>query len=119
MDDLPILDDGVLAALREQTGDDQDFMRELVEAYVAEATGYLEAMVGAVSSGDVAAIVRPAHTLKSSSATLGAMRLPAISRRIEEAGREGHGAGLDGDVELAQVTWAATLQALAAAGLAP
>ena len=36
-----------------------------------------------------AAIVRPAHTLKSSSAALGAMRLAQIAREIEMAGRAG------------------------------
>jgi HPt (histidine-containing phosphotransfer) domain-containing protein len=117
MDDTPILDDAVLAELRESTGGDDDFVRELVEAYVAEAAGYLEAMSGAVATGDVSAIVRPAHTLKSSSATLGAMRLSAISRGIEEAGRAGRAADLADDVELAHATWAATLLALAAAGL--
>ena len=116
--DAPILDDAVLAELREQTGGDDDFVRELVEAYVSEATGYLEAMTAAAGAGDSAAIVRPAHTLKSSSATLGAMRLAAISRGIEEAGRAGKTDDLAADVEQAHVTWTATLAALTDAGLA-
>ena len=118
MDDAPILDDAVIAELRESTGGDDEFVRELVDAYISEATGYLEAMAAAISTGDTAAIVRPAHTLKSSSATLGAMRLAAISRGIEEAGRDGRADGLAGDVQLARVTWDATLAALVAAGLA-
>jgi two-component system sensor histidine kinase/response regulator len=118
IDESPILDDAVLAELRESTGDDDDFLRELVETYVGEATGYLEAMRAAASEADAAAIVRPAHTLKSSSATVGAMRLAAISRGIEEAGRSGRVDGLAADVDEAQVTWKATLVALQAAGLA-
>lgn len=118
VNDEPILDDAVLAELRESTGGDDDFVRELVEAYVSEAIGYLEAMIAAAATGDVAAIVRPAHTLKSSSATLGAMRLAAISRGIEEAGRAGRADGLIADVEQAQATWTATLTALTAADLA-
>jgi HPt (histidine-containing phosphotransfer) domain-containing protein len=118
IDDEPILDDGVIAELRESTGGDDDFVRELVEAYVSEATGYLEAMTAAAEVADPAAIVRPAHTLKSSSATLGAMRLAAISREIEEAGRAGRTDDLAADVEQAQATWNATLAALTAAGLA-
>jgi HPt (histidine-containing phosphotransfer) domain-containing protein len=117
-DDAPILDDAVLAELREQTGGDDDFVRELVEAYVSEATGYLEAMTAAAAVADAAAIVRPAHTLKSSSATLGAMRLAAISRGIEEAGRAGRADSLATDVEQAHATWKVTLAALIAAGLA-
>jgi HPt (histidine-containing phosphotransfer) domain-containing protein len=118
-DDAPVLDSAVLAELRESTGDDDEFLLELVEAFVAEGQGDLDAMIAAVASGDTAAIVRPAHTLKSSSASLGAMRLAAISRRIEEAGREGRGADLAGDAELARTTWTSTLAALAAAGLMP
>ncbi len=115
-DDTPILDDAVLAELRESTGGDDDFVRELVDAYVSEAIGYLEAMTAAVA--DPEAIVRPAHTLKSSSATLGAMRLAAISRGIEEAGRAGRADGLAADVEHAHQAWTETLAALTAAGLA-
>jgi HPt (histidine-containing phosphotransfer) domain-containing protein len=118
MDDAPILDDAVLAELRASTGDDDDFVRELVDAYVSEATGYLDAMASAVSSGDTAAVVRPAHTLKSSSATLGAMRLAGISRGIEEAGRDGRSDGIAADVERAHAAWAETIDALRAAGLA-
>jgi FOG: HPt domain len=117
IDDAPILDDAVLAELRESTGGDDDFVRELVDAYVGEATGYLDAMTAAAAAADAAAIVRPSHTLKSSSATMGAMRLSAICRGIEEAARAGRSDGLAADVEQARVTWAATLEALTAAGL--
>jgi HPt (histidine-containing phosphotransfer) domain-containing protein len=117
-DHAPILDDTVIAELRESTGGDDDFVRELVEAYVSEAMGYLAAMTAAAAAADPAAIVLPAHTLKSSSATLGAMRLAAISRGIEEAARAGREDGLAADVEQAHLTWAATLKALTAAGLA-
>lgn len=118
IDDLPILDDAVIAELRESTGGDEEFVRELVEAYVSEATGYLEAMTAAAAVADPSSIVRPAHTLKSSSATLGAMRLAEISRGIEEAGRAGGTDDLAADVEQARTTWTATLAALIAAGLA-
>ena len=117
IDDLPILDDAVIAELRESTGGEDDFVRELVEAYVSEATGYLEAMTAAAGAANPSAIVLPAHTLKSSSATLGAMRLASISRGIEEAGRAGRTDDLAVDVERARATWAETLEALTAAGL--
>ena len=117
-DDAPILDHGVVAELRESTGGDDDFVRELVETYVSEATGYLDAMAAAADATDAGAIVRPAHTLTSSSATLGAMRLAGIARTIEEAGREGRTDELAADVERAHTAWTATLAALIAAGLA-
>ena len=116
-DDTPLLDGRVIAELRDSTGGDDDFIRELVEAYVSEATGYLAAMTAAAAAADAAAIVLPAHTLKSSSATLGAMRLASISRGIEEAGRAGRPDDLVADVERARTTWSETLAAMTAAGL--
>ncbi|HET7582516.1 MAG TPA: Hpt domain-containing protein, partial [Candidatus Limnocylindria bacterium] len=59
------------------------------------------------------ALVRPAHTLKSSSATLGAMRLSALARELEMAGRSGSLAADAGELLQAAVdTWAATSEGL-------
>jgi HPt (histidine-containing phosphotransfer) domain-containing protein len=107
----------VLDELRTATGGDEEFILDLVETYVTEGAANLEDMTIAAAAGDAAAIVRPAHTLKSSSASLGAMRLSGVARAIEEAGRAGGAAGLVEDVELARSTWAATLQAFTTAGL--
>lgn len=115
-DDAPVLDPAVLDQLRDDTGGDEAFIAELVETYVAEGAANLEGMVVAAEAGDVAAIVRPAHTLKSSSASLGAMRLAAICRAIEEAGREARSDGLGADVELARATWHETLAAFTESG---
>jgi HPt (histidine-containing phosphotransfer) domain-containing protein len=117
VDDAPLLDDAVLAELRTATGGDDEFILELVETYVTEGGANVEGMIAAAAAGDPAAIVRPAHTLKSSSASLGAMRLSATARAIEEAGRAGVSEGLAEDAERARSTWLATLEAFAAAGL--
>ena len=75
-----------MAELRESVGGDEAFVKELVGAYLAESPGYLDAIAAAAAGGDAPAMVRPAHTLKSSSAALGAMRLAAVSKRLEFAG---------------------------------
>ena len=116
VDDAPVLDQTVLDQLRDDTGGDEAFIVELVETYIAEGAANVEGMVAAAEAGDAAAIVRPAHTLKSSSASLGAMRLSAICRAIEEAGREARSDGLVDDVELARTTWQETLDAFAGLG---
>ena len=116
-DEVPVLDGAVLDELRQATGDDAAFIIDLVETYVEEGAANLDGMIAAVAAGDPEAIVRPAHTLKSSSASLGAMRLSAIARSVEEAGRAGRADGLADDVALAKATWVATLEAFAAAGL--
>jgi HPt (histidine-containing phosphotransfer) domain-containing protein len=85
----PILDETVLAELMASTGNDLAFVRDLVETYLAEAPAQVEGIVLALAGADAAALVRPAHTLKSSSATMGAARLSAIARRLEMAGRSG------------------------------
>jgi HPt (histidine-containing phosphotransfer) domain-containing protein len=87
--DLPVLDERVLAEVLESTGDDIGFVRELVDTYLADSPAQLEAMTAAIEADDAAALVRPSHTLKSSSATVGAMRLSAVARELEMAGRAG------------------------------
>ncbi len=85
----PILDEAVLAELKATTGDDPAFVRELVDSYLAEAPAQIEGIAAAITGSDAAALVRPAHTLKSSSATVGAMRLATVARRLEITGRSG------------------------------
>ncbi|MEP7157971.1 MAG: Hpt domain-containing protein [Chloroflexota bacterium] len=118
-DELPVLDEGVLADLRASVGGDEAFVRDLVATFVAEEPTNLELVVAAAAAGDAEAIVRPAHTLKSSAGAIGAARLSAISREIEFAGREGRTADLAPLAEKAQRAWSETLGALRVAGLVP
>jgi two-component system sensor histidine kinase/response regulator len=112
---VAIVDERVLDELMASTGDDIAFVRELVETYLADTPTQLDAMTAAVDADDADALVRPAHTLKSSSATVGAMRLSAVARELEMAGRSG---GLDGasraTLEAAQTEWLAASAAFAA-----
>jgi HPt (histidine-containing phosphotransfer) domain-containing protein len=87
--DVPIVDERILAELMATTGDDIGFVRQLVETYLADAPAQVDAMSAAVEADDAAGLVRPAHTLKSSSATVGAMRLSSVARDLEMAGRSG------------------------------
>ena len=113
--DLPLVDEDVLAELLSSTGDDPAFVRELLETYLAETPDQLAAISSAIEADDAAALVRPAHTLKSSSATLGAMQLSALGRELEMAGRS---ESLRPEVadwrDAAAATWESTAQALAA-----
>jgi HPt (histidine-containing phosphotransfer) domain-containing protein len=87
--DVPVLDVRVLSEVMDSTGDDIAFVRELVETYLADTPAQLDAMTTAVEADDADGLVRPAHTLKSSSATVGAMRLSSVARELEMAGRSG------------------------------
>lgn len=111
--DPPILDQAVLAELLASTGDDPEFVRELLETYLAETPEQLDAISAAIAADDAATLVRPAHTLKSSSATMGAMRLSALARELEMAGRSGAlEAGLRRLAEDAATAWLGTADAL-------
>lgn len=84
-----MIDDGVLAELRASVENDMAFVRELVDAYIVDSAGCVDAIEAAVAADDAAALVRPAHTLKSSSATVGALPLSATARTLEAAARAG------------------------------
>ena len=113
--DGPILDEAVLTELTETTGGDIGFVRELVETYLADTPAQLDAMTAAVEADDADALVRPSHTLKSSSATVGAMRLSSVARELEMAGRTGAlEPAVPGRLEAARAEWTAVEEAFAA-----
>lgn len=85
----PVFDPAVLDELRRATGGDDAFVKELIGTYLADGAELVETIATALQAGDGAAVVRPAHTLKSSSASLGAMRLAQVCRSLEEEGRTG------------------------------
>ena len=110
--DTPVLDTSVLAELQATTGDDSAFVRDLVETYLVETPAQMDGISAAVAANDAEALVRPAHTLKSSSATLGAMRLSQVARELEMAGRAGAlDAGAAASLEQARGEWDAALAA--------
>ena len=86
---LPTIDQSAFDHLLEITGNDLVFVDELIDTYLADASLQLDAMRAAALSADAAALVRPAHSLKSSSANVGAMALADICRALEAAARTG------------------------------
>jgi len=104
-DDTTTLDTSVLAALSESVGGDDAFVADLVETYLADGAIQLAAIDEAVRSSEAEALVRPAHTLKSSSRTVGANRLGELSRQIEVLGRSGSTTGADQLAAEARAEW--------------
>ncbi len=80
-DQPPIIDQQVLDELRASVGGDDAFVAELCATYVTEGAEHMSQIEAAAAAGDVEAIVRPAHSLKSSSASLGAARISASAAR--------------------------------------
>lgn len=83
------LDQATIVSLVDTVGGDPEFIAELIDTYLADAPVQVEELRNALSAGDVEAMVRPAHTLKSSSESLGALGLAERCRLLERAAREG------------------------------
>ncbi len=90
--DAPI-DNPTIDRLLESVGGDESFLDELTEAYLADAPVHLAAIRRALDAGSAEELVRPAHTLKSSSATVGALVLSGYARELELDARGGSVAG--------------------------
>jgi HPt (histidine-containing phosphotransfer) domain-containing protein len=78
-----VLDEAVLEQLLETVGGDRTFLAELVEAYLGDSPGLLEAMRSGLRGDDRTSLRRAAHTLKSTSASLGATVFAAACREVE------------------------------------
>jgi HPt (histidine-containing phosphotransfer) domain-containing protein len=87
---LQTLDLAVLASLRElqETGE-PDIVSEIGGLFLEHAPKKLSAICDAAEREDARALQMAAHSLKSSSAYVGAMKLSALCKELEEMGRSG------------------------------
>ena len=85
----PALDPRALDAIRALNPARADLLvSRVVDAFLRSAPEQVAALARAAAVGDAEALRREAHSLKSSSANLGALRLAALAREIEARGRE-------------------------------
>ena len=82
----PVLDEGVLRELQEIMEDDY---LSLLRTYLRNAPKLLADGHAAIDRGSVEALVNPVHSLKSSSANVGAMQLSELAREAERLARGG------------------------------
>ena len=78
----------VLRALEDDLGD-PEFVGETIEVFLAELPGRTFAIVDGVRRGVATDFVAAAHSLKSSSAMLGALLLASLCLQLESAGTAG------------------------------
>ena len=84
------LDQSVLASLRElQDEGDPDIVAEVGGLFLKHSPDKVKAILVALETGDAKGLYLAAHSLKSSSAYIGAMRLSALARDLEMMGRSG------------------------------
>jgi two-component system sensor histidine kinase/response regulator len=85
----PAIDQAALDRLLDMVGGDLEFLDELVDTYLEDTPVQLAAMRAALAIGQVEDLVRPAHSLKTNSANMGAESLATMCRELEAAAREG------------------------------
>ena len=106
------IDRSVLASLRElQEEGDPDIIAEVGGLFMKHSPDKVDAIMQSVQSRDAKGLQTAAHSLKSSSAYVGAMRLSAMAREMEMMGRSN---SLDGAGELAQRLKAEFIQVMTA-----
>jgi signal transduction histidine kinase/DNA-binding response OmpR family regulator len=93
------LDNSAIDAVRQLDPDGSDrLLSRLIALYRDDSSQLLADIDNGLKAGDAEAIARAAHTLKSSSANLGATNVAAIARQIETSARGGDIAELAGSV---------------------
>jgi PAS domain S-box-containing protein len=87
--DSSVIDQKAFDELVASTGGDAAFLGELMDTYFADAPELMAQMRSSLAAGDAETFRRAAHTLKSSSATLGAMTLSDLAKDLEMMGKAG------------------------------
>jgi HPt (histidine-containing phosphotransfer) domain-containing protein len=84
-----VLDSDALAMLDELTGGDAAFLAELIDVWAGDGAEQLETMHQSLAAGDATTLRRAAHSLKSTSQSLGVILLAGVCAEIEAAARDG------------------------------
>ncbi|HPS91973.1 MAG TPA: Hpt domain-containing protein [Methanothrix sp.] len=99
-DSCDVIDQSVLASLRElQDEGDPDIVAEVGGLFLKHSPDKINSILQSAESKDAKGLHLAAHSLKSSAAYIGAMRLSAMAKELEMMGRS---SSLQGATELAQ-----------------
>ena len=74
--------------LKEVTGNDPTFEREILEEYLQASERLLERQQVHLENGDARELLRAAHSLRGSSLTMGATRLGELATEIESSAED-------------------------------
>jgi len=83
---MPTINVAIFNELKEMSG--EDFINELIDAFLDDAPTMIASMRTAVSAQDVESFRRNAHSLKSNANTFGATELGVLAKELEFMGRE-------------------------------
>jgi two-component system sensor histidine kinase/response regulator len=85
-----------LEAVRELTGGDLEFQRELFETFISSGDRNLADIIEALRLRDYDTIGKRAHALKGASANIHARELSSTASALESAAKQNSGADIDG-----------------------
>ncbi len=85
--DPAAIDEEAFAGLEELADGDVEFIGELIAQYLSDARSLAAGIDAASAAGDAEGLQRSAHTLKSASANVGALRLAALCDELQHLGR--------------------------------
>ncbi len=81
----PIFDEHALDQYREFWGEEaNEVIRELLTMFLEQTPSHMDTLRAAFQVGDLSAVRRVAHTLKSSSGSVGAYALADICQQVED-----------------------------------
>ena len=84
------IDKNVLDGIRALEGDgSRGLLERIINLYLTDAPRLVEGILSAAEKGDTESLLRAAHTLKSSSANVGATGLSELCRKVEGMARAG------------------------------
>lgn len=105
-----IIDQAAYQTLAETVG--EDFIGEIVEAFLDESAQFLVDLSSALEEQDVDRFRRAAHSLKSNAATFGATKLSELAKELEEIARENRLGDAEGKLKPVSVAFSNAKQAL-------
>ena len=83
---MAVIDATIFNELKQMSG--EDFINELIDAFLDDGPNMLNNMQTALETGDVESLRRNAHSLKSNANTFGATELGVQAKELEYMARE-------------------------------
>ncbi len=112
----PAVDTAFLDDLREgeEPGEEPGIVEELVQIFLEDTPLQIDGMRRAASAGDAEGLHRAAHTLKGSSASIGAGPLSALCQEVDLLAKKGTTEGVEPLLEKIEAEFARVREALSA-----
>ena len=112
MSEGSLIDNKLIDELRDLMG--EDFIGELVDTYCEETPQLLVQLRLALAAGDAITFRRASHSIKSSSASLGATGLAELARELEALGKEERISGSESALDYLEAEYQKVQQVLKA-----